>query len=213
MSYIFSVLIDENRLFNFLSGVTETELLVWTSLFMFLNSSIMTPPSQYVCMAAGIVTMHNNSSVIAVVVAATVANFLGTAIWYVLGRAGFYTQVLSLPIFEHKLTKPYVQILPSLHARFRKRTFLGMALWRLVPVVRSIVSLPAGDLAIPASVFTTASLAGIGMWCFVWTILGVWLGRLAPLVAGLIGIVLGVSAVTIFLYFSRRLSGGTLEHG
>ncbi len=214
ISYIFNAaFIDENHLFEFLSGITETRLLVWTSVLMFLNSSIMTPPSQYVCMTAGIVTMHNNSSVVVVVVAATLANFAGTAIWYILGRAGLYARILNLSLFQHKLTKPYVRILPPLHARFRKNTFLGMALWRLVPVVRSIVSLPAGDLGIPLPIFAMASLAGIAIWCFLWTILGVLLGRLDPLIAGLIGVFLGASAITVFLYFSRQFPSGTLEHG
>jgi membrane protein DedA with SNARE-associated domain len=204
---------DEDQIFQLMSNISSTQLLVWTSAFMFLNSSIMTPPSQYVCLAAGAISFHNNSSVLAIVVAATVANFLGTAVWYALGRAGLYRTILSSSIFKHRLTAPYVAILPTLHEKFRSHGLLAMALWRLVPVVRSIVSLPAGDLAVPLPAFTAASLFGIGIWCLFWTILGVLLGRLSPAAAGLAGLALGISAVTIFLVFTNRYPPEAVKNG
>jgi membrane protein DedA with SNARE-associated domain len=208
-----SALFDQDQIFRFMSGISAIELLFWTSTLMFLNSSIMTPPSQYVCMAAGVISSHNNYSVSLIVMTATFANFLGTIVWYALGRAGLYTVILNLPIFQHRFTKPYVRVLPYLHARFRSHGFLAMALWRLVPVVRSIVSLPAGDLATPLPLFTTASLIGIGMWCSFWTILGVWLGRLNPAIAGLAGLCLGLLAVTIFLFLTSRFPPEALKNG
>lgn len=56
---------------------------------MFFNSLAQVPPSEYICLASGIIisTNGNNYSIIVVIFVASIFNLLGTLPWYLLGRS------------------------------------------------------------------------------------------------------------------------------
>lgn len=198
------VLFNSEKVTELMVSVSSDRLLLIIAVVMFLNSSVMTPPSQYTCMTAGFVASANGTSLLVVILTAALANFLGTAIWFIFGRRGLYMAITQAPIFSFPLLSPYVRYLPAIRELLDKNKFLALSLWRLIPVIRSIVSLPAGDLKISWWSFSTGSLFGIFISCSIWTVVGSTLGQLAPAIAALIGLFVGASAIIVFWIARKR---------
>jgi membrane protein DedA with SNARE-associated domain len=108
--------------------------------------------------------------------------------------------------------RPSSGSLEAAERRFRERGVWGVFLGRLVPVVRSFISYPAGAARMPAGRFLAATTAGSLIWITTWTLLGVGLGssydavlarwgRLSWLVLAVFLLALGV----LWLRSHRRL--------
>lgn len=61
--------------------------------------------------------------------------------------------------------------------RFQRQGAWGVFLGRLVPIVRSFISYPAGAARMPFARFLLATAAGSLLWISLWTLLGAALGR------------------------------------
>ncbi len=61
--------------------------------------------------------------------------------------------------------------------RVRRQGVWGVFLGRLIPVVRSFISYPAGALRMPFPAFLGATTAGSLIWIATWTVLGAVLGK------------------------------------
>jgi membrane protein DedA with SNARE-associated domain len=61
--------------------------------------------------------------------------------------------------------------------RVRRQGALGVFVGRLIPVVRSFISYPAGALRMPFPTFLWATTAGSLLWISIWTVLGAILGK------------------------------------
>lgn len=61
--------------------------------------------------------------------------------------------------------------------RFRRQGAWGVFLGRLIPVVRSFISYPAGAARMPFGLFLLATAAGSLLWIAIWTLLGAVLGK------------------------------------
>ena len=75
------------------------------------------------------------------------------------------------------LVRPSRGALLAAERRFQRRGVWGVFLGRLVPVVRSFISYPAGAARMPAGIFLAATTAGSLVWITTWTLLGVAFGR------------------------------------
>ncbi|HEX8033415.1 MAG TPA: DedA family protein, partial [Ktedonobacterales bacterium] len=61
--------------------------------------------------------------------------------------------------------------------RFQRQGIWGVFLGRLIPIVRSFISYPAGAARMPFLPFLIATTAGSFLWIAFWTLLGAGLGR------------------------------------
>jgi membrane protein DedA with SNARE-associated domain len=69
-------------------------------------------------------------------------------------------------------TRPTEKMARQTEAFFARRGAWSVFLGRLVPVVRSFISYPAGAAGMPFGVFLLATMAGSLLWIAVWTALG-----------------------------------------
>jgi membrane protein DedA with SNARE-associated domain len=87
---------------------------------------------------------------------------------------------------------------------FARRGRWAVFLGRLIPVVRSFISIPAGVLGSPLNSYAPLTLAGSAIWCFVVADLGCALGASYDSVDGAFrSVEIGVVAVVV-------LAGGAL---
>lgn len=155
-------------------------VLALTFLLMFSNSSIMMPPSEAICVAIGVYAASYRFSPIPFVFLASIANLLGSSFWFFLGRA----HKSRLESGRVSRSERILQLLSGrgseyFIARFSDKGVLYVMLLRLFPVVRSIVSYPAGRSAMSASAFWLASFVGIFFWCSLLIGSGFVFGKLA----------------------------------
>jgi membrane-associated protein len=149
--------------------------------FMFLNSSVMAPPSELICLAAGYWASTADFPLVLIVLIATVSNLAGTSLWYHLGivhrrkvlnrgrnRAGRVVDRLFVLLTGRDVD--YYLI------RFERSGWILIVLLRLVPVARSIISYGAGQANMKYGTFYAGSFVGILVWCATWSWAGYFYG-------------------------------------
>ena len=73
--------------------------------------------------------------------------------------------------------RPTEDLVHAVERRFRRQGVWGVFVGRLIPVVRSFISYPAGAARMPFGLFLVATTAGSLLWIATWTLLGEALGK------------------------------------
>ncbi len=142
-------------------------------LLMAMESSIIPVPSELVMPPAGYLVHQGKMNMALAVLCGTVGSLAGA-------YANYYaSQYLGRPLIL-KYGK-YVLIPPDKFERVEQfflrhgeiSTFIG----RLLPVVRHLISIPAGLARMDHLRFSLYTLAGAGIWCTILTLIGYAIGR------------------------------------
>ncbi|MBX4173244.1 DedA family protein [Weissella viridescens] len=122
-------------------------------------------PSELILTFAGFLTTNSELTILGAILAATLGAGLGAAVLYWIGT------FLDMPTLAKLVDSRLGRIL---HLRlkdferaeyhFKKHGRLAVFLGRFVPVVRSLISVPAGMTKMPFGTFMLYSLAGAGIW-------------------------------------------------
>jgi membrane protein DedA with SNARE-associated domain len=130
-------------------------------LLMALESSIVPVPSEVVMPPAAFWAAQGRMSLAGVILAGTAGSWAGSAISYWVSRW------VGLPVLER--FGKYVLIGPdkiALGEQWVQRYGApGIFAARLLPVVRHLISIPAGILKMPFGRFSLLTTAGAGLWC------------------------------------------------
>ena len=135
---------------------------------MAMESSIFPVPSEIVIPPAAFLAAQGKLSFAGVVVAGTVGSYLGSAITYwiarILGRPFIlkFGRYFFMP--PHKLEKAENWL-----ARYETG---GIFFARLLPVVRHLISIPAGIVRMPFGMFSAMTIIGSAIWCWILAYLG-----------------------------------------
>jgi membrane protein DedA with SNARE-associated domain len=137
-------------------------------LLMAMESSIFPVPSEIVIPPAAFLAAQGKLSFAGVVLAGTVGSYLGAAITYwvsrIIGRAVILRFGKFVLLSREKLEKAENWL-----ARYETG---GVFFARLLPVVRHIISIPAGIVRMNFGVFSLVTVAGSALWCLVLAYLG-----------------------------------------
>ena len=132
-------------------------------LMMAIESTVFPLPSEVVVPPAAYWATQGHMSFWGVVAAATLGSWLGSGLSYgvarTLGRPLIlrYGKYVFVPEKKWLLAEQWI----------RHYSVAGIFFARLLPVVRHLVSLPAGAARMPFGVFTTMTLLGSFLWCTV----------------------------------------------
>lgn len=169
-------------------------------LFMFLESTMVPIPSEIIMPFAGYLAAQGQLNFFLVVVLSSIASLLGS--WFSYG-IGYYG---GIPVIR-KWGK-YVLLdedrLKWAQNWFRKRGDVTIFISRFIPVVRHLISLPAGIGKMNLSKFSLYTFAGATIWNTFLLYLGFILGANYVIVhkySGIIDwIVLGLIVIAIIYY-------------
>lgn len=169
-------------------------------------------PSEIVLSFAGFATKHTSMNPIGAIIAATLGSVLGALILYWVGR-------LLTPERMARLLNGWVgrvlrfkpDDLAKTEAWFNRRGSIAVFICRFVPIVRSLISIPAGMSRMNVGKFTALSAAGTLIWNIVLIYLGRAAGHAWPHVAGIIDryayvslIVLAIAFVALIVVWRRK---------
>ena len=169
-------------------------------LLMAMESSVIPVPSELVMPPAGYLAAQGRMNIWIAIVMGTTGSLIGAyANYYAahyLGRPLLLKYGKYVWITEEKFAK--VEQYFKDHGEIS--TFIG----RLLPVIRHLISLPAGLAGMNHVKFTIYTLAGAGIWVTILTWIGYFIGANQELIMqyshqAVIGVVI-VSAVIIALY-------------
>jgi membrane protein DedA with SNARE-associated domain len=135
---------------------------------MVAESACIPIPSEATMLFAGFNVSEGHYSLLAVVAVGTAANLVGSWIAYAIG---YYGRVDVLEKHGRKL-----HIKPS-HLEWADRWFQKYGSWtvfltRMLPIIRTFISLPAGVARMPFWRFTALTVAGCIPWIFMLAFVG-----------------------------------------
>ncbi len=179
-------------------------------LLMAMESSVIPIPSELVMPPAGYLAHQGEMSLWVAILCGTAGSLVGAYANYFaahyLGRPLLLKYGKYVWITEEKFAK--VETFFKSHGEIS--TFIG----RLLPVIRHLISLPAGLAGMHHWKFSLYTLLGAGIWCTVLAWIGWFIGKEEALIMryshqAVIGVVI-FSAVLIALYVRRhRRKSGT----
>lgn len=133
-------------------------------------------PSEVILTFGGFMTTYTNMNVWGVIVAATIGSVLGAIILYIIGRMLNVERLTRL--FESKLCKLLrlkKEDVSKADRWFLKHGNKAVFFCRFVPIVRSLISIPAGVSKMRLGPFLSFTVIGT----FIWNVVLVYLGRIA----------------------------------
>lgn len=137
-------------------------------LLMALESSIVPVPSEIVMAPAAFWAVQGKFTLTGVILCGTVGSLAGSAInyfafrWLGIHVLRRYGKFVLLPPKKLEFAEHWVQSYGT----------AGVFFSRLLPVVRHLVSMPAGAFKMPIVPFFTATTLGAGLWCTVLSFFG-----------------------------------------
>ena len=176
-------------------------------LLMLLETVFPPIPSEVIMPVAGVVAARGDLSLAGVIIAGTLGAMAGNLFWYLVARTiGLHR---FRPLIERHgrwltLDWPEVERAQNLFARFGA-AIVGFG--RMIPTVRSVVSLPAGLVRMRLSRFLLWSTIGTAVWSAGLAVAGWVLGRQFEQVERFIGpISTGVIVLIVVTYVWRQLT-------
>jgi membrane protein DedA with SNARE-associated domain len=152
-------------------------------LLMAIESSVLPLPSELVMPPAGYLAAKGHMTGWVAILAGTLGSLLGALVNYglavlvgepVLRRYGKYVLVSE-------------RSLDRTEAFFRRHGEISTFVGRLLPVIRHLISIPAGMSRMALGRFALFTALGAGIWCFILTYLGWLIGRHGEQVEAAIG--------------------------
>lgn len=141
---------------------------------MTLESSIFPVPSELVLIPAGYLVATGKLGMIGSLIAAILGSLLGATInYYILGQfigKPFLEKYGKYLLINHK---KYLEAESLFLKNDRLYTFLG----RFIPVVRHLISIPAGMFRMNFPVFFLLTGLGAGLWCLILMLSGYYFGQ------------------------------------
>lgn len=175
-------------------------------ILMALESSVVPIPSELVMPPAGYLAQQGEMNALVAIICGTLGSLVGAYANYFaahhLGRPLILKYGKYVWITEEKFAN--VETFFKNHGEVS--TFIG----RLLPVVRHLISLPAGLSGMNHVKFSLYTLFGAGLWVTVLTAIGYIIGRNAELIQkyshqALIGaVILSVGIAVVYIWVHRR---------
>jgi membrane protein DedA with SNARE-associated domain len=150
---------------------------------MAIESSVLPLPSELVMPPAGYLVSQGHMNAALAIAAGTLGSVLGALLNYLLAVT------VGEPVLRRygKFVLVSERSLDRTEAFFRRHGEISTFLGRLLPVIRHLISIPAGMSRMALGRFVAFTALGAGIWCGILTYLGWLIGRHGGDVARAIG--------------------------
>jgi membrane protein DedA with SNARE-associated domain len=184
-------------------------------LLMFLENLFPPIPSEVIMPLAGFAVARGQMSFVAALLAGVVGTVAGNAFWYELSRAIGSARIRPLFARYGRWFAVDDEDFDKAEAALRRHGPVALFFGRLLPGIRTVISIPAGLAHIPRHIFYTATAAGSLVWITLLTSAGYFLedhydqveGWLEPLSYVVVAGILGAYAWHIWKTRGRRRAG------
>lgn len=142
-------------------------------ILMAIESSVLPLPSELVMPPAGYLAAQGKMSAVVAVLCGTAGSVLGALVNY--GLAVYVGEPVLRKYGKYVLVSE--RSLDRTEQFFRRHGEISTFVGRLLPVIRHLISIPAGMSRMRLVRFVTFTAVGAGLWCGILTYLGWLIGR------------------------------------
>jgi membrane protein DedA with SNARE-associated domain len=205
MSLLSAAASDQGGITGFLLDLVEKLGAVGVGLTILIETVIPPIPSEAVLGAAGVLINDGRLSIVPVIIWATVGSLAGASVLYSIGRAlgprRSHAFLDRLPLVE---TADVDRTFEWFERHGRSAVFFG----RMVPIVRSFVSVPAGVVKMPWPQFLLYTAGGSLIWNSLLIGLGVAAGDFVQANLHYLDyVVVAVVVIAVCWFVYRKVSG------
>jgi membrane protein DedA with SNARE-associated domain len=192
---------------SWIQAIIETTGVFGIALLMFLENVFPPIPSELIMPLAGYFAAKGEANIVLVILAGTIGSLAGATFWYGLGR-----------LVDHQ----FIKRTADRHGRFLTMTrrdveraddwfdahgHYAVLLGRLVPTVRTLISIPAGLSESPLWPFLFYSGIGTAAWTALLALFGYTVGeRYSDLEGWIDPVSYGVLALIVAIYLWRVIT-------
>lgn len=184
----------------------------WGIAFLMLLENVIPPiPSELIMPLAGFAVARGEMDLGWAIAAGTIGSVLGGLVWYYIGQILGLRRICTLADRYGKWLGVSSKEVNATNRWFLQRGGLwAIGFGRLVPGIRTYISVPAGIANMPMFTFLVVSTVGSLAWITLLTLAGLWLGESYDRVAEFIGpvskaIIVAVIAVIVLRVVSQWL--------
>lgn len=186
-----------NEITDWVTDVVESLGYLGVALLVALENVFPPIPSEAVLPLAGFVAGRGDAHLVVMIVAATAGSLVGSWVLY-------WTTAALGPVRLRRFVTRYgrwvgvrEQHLDRAERWFDRRADVAVLLGRCVPLIRSVVSVPAGFRRMPLLRFSVLTVAGSAIWNTALIVAGAVLGERWERTGDVVGILQGVVALGV----------------
>ncbi len=191
-------------MFKWITDIIATLGYAGVAALTFLENVFPPIPSELILPLAGFVAAQGTLRLDLVIVAGTVGSLAGALFWYEIGRRVGEVRLRRWVRRHGKWLTLSVRELDAARAWFERHDRAAVLIGRMVPGVRTFVSLPAGFTAMPLVPFLVYSTIGTLVWTALLAGSGLLLQASYARVAGYVDIATDVLLAGLVLLLVRR---------
>lgn len=136
---------------------------------MLADAALIPIPSEAIMLFAGFEVANGRFSLVAVVVAGVLGNLVGSWVSYAIG---YYGRLGLVQEHGHGILHVSPRLLARIDGWFERYGSLTVLFGRIIPLVRTYVSLPAGVGKVPIVRFTVLTIVGCIPWVLALALVG-----------------------------------------
>ncbi|MFD2739460.1 DedA family protein [Sulfitobacter aestuarii] len=192
-------------MFDWITGLLEQGGYFATAFLMWFENIFPPVPSELVMPLAGFLVYQGKLTLIGVLLAGTFGSLLGTWLWYLAARKFGQERLRRLVEKHGRWLTISTDNLDRASDWFERHGRMAILLGRMVPGVRTLISVPAGLTGMKTAPFLLYSLIGTLIWNSGLTGLGYLLGSQYTRVAQWLNPVTNVLLAALVLIYLYRL--------
>ncbi len=191
-------------MFEWITGIIGRRGYLGIAALTFLENVFPPIPSELVIPLAGFVAAEGDLRLDLVIVIAVVGSLAGATVWYELGRRIGERRLRAWIVGYGKWLTISPSDLDQAQEWFRRHGRTAVFVGRLVPGLRTFISLPAGFTRMGRGTFLLYSVLGTAIWTAALAYAGVVLRANFTIVSGYIDIVTTILLAAIGVMMIRR---------
>lgn len=161
---------------DFATQLIESIGVIGAGVFIAIESIVIPLPSELVLLLSGFNVSIGEFSFFPVWIATTIGSLVGAYVLYSIGYAVSRDGINNLVARFGKYVGIKQRDVDSAFAWFERYGSFVIFFGRLIPLIRSLVSIPAGLAKMNLLRFSTLTVAGSGIWNALWIYIGIQLG-------------------------------------
>jgi membrane protein DedA with SNARE-associated domain len=193
--------------FGWIAQLIERTGYLGVALLMFLENVFPPIPSELIMPMAGFTAARGDLRFIGIVIAGTAGSVAGALLWYYVGKLVTTRRIKAWAQKHGRWLTLKPDDVDKASAWFEKHGGKAVLIGRLVPTVRTLISVPAGIFGMGVRKFLALTLLGSGLWSTALTAAGYLLeDRYEQVGRYLNPVATGIIAIIVLVYFYRLVT-------
>lgn len=198
---------------SFIVGIMNSYGYIGICLLILIENLFPPIPSEVILTFGGFMTIDSKMTIIGVILASTIGSLLGALSLYYIGKILNKERLIKLVNTKYgKLLNVNPKDIEKADSWFDKKGNKSVFFCRFVPVVRSLISLPAGMSEMPMLKFILYTTVGSLIWNTLLVLVGAYAGNKKDYILGLIDnvshivliIIIVVALILIYKFYKSK---------